>query len=177
MRSAMELLNGNRIRLGDHWGNRGGSRLDGFGDLFEEAFWNQPSLSILTRNTAVDAAPAEFRVEEMNDAFLLSVDIPGVRSEDVKVEVADDTLSVSGERSREVSADGGKRIERLGERFERKFTLTAPIDEEKIEANLDNGVLTIVLPKAETKKARAIQVQPGKSGFLSKIHGVGESPS
>ena len=106
-------------------------------------------------------------VTEEKDHFMLSFDMPGVKKEDIKIEVQENHLTVTGERRR----DDNYR------KFERSFTLPNSVDYEKIEARYENGVLDIALPKAETAKARTIQIQSGQSGLFSKLLGTGKKDS
>ena len=96
-------------------------------------------------------------IEEKADHFLLSMDIPGIPKEDVKIEVVENTLTISGERK--------------NQRFERSFTLPQKVDISKIEARYENGVLELAVPKAEDAKPLTIQIQSGKEGLLGKFLG------
>ena len=102
---------------------------------------------------------AAFDVEETDPAFLLSADLPGVRIEDLKLEVSDGALSITGER---------KHGRSLG-RFERRVTLPTGLDTDAIEASLSDGVLRIALPKAKRSESRVLEVQRGPGGLLTKL--------
>lgn len=97
-------------------------------------------------------------VNETKDHFLVSFDMPGVKSEDIKINVEGNRLAISGERQ-----GYGK--------FERSFTLPTSVMTEKIEAHYENGVLSVALPKAEAAKAREIPIQSGRDGFFNKLLG------
>ncbi len=92
--------------------------------------------------------------KEDEKAYIVEVDLPGVKKEDISVEVKDNILVVSGERKfkKEEEDKGYKRVESFFGRFERRFTLPADADPEKIEAKVEDGVLTIVIPKIEQKE-------------------------
>ncbi|HZV02693.1 MAG TPA: Hsp20/alpha crystallin family protein [Planctomycetota bacterium] len=96
-------------------------------------------------------------VHETDDRYELRLDVPGVAKEDLKVRYENDALTVEGDRKSFHSGPG--RGERWVGRFERTLSLPDGIDAEHIEANLENGVLTIVLPKAEAAKPRQITIQ------------------
>lgn len=128
---------------------------------------------------AANFAPA-YEIEESDKGYLLSFDIPGIAPDDVQVEVKENQLRVSGERKQEESSRAeGKRIytERRYGRFERVFTLPPDVDADKIQANHEQGVLHLMLPKTEKVKPRTIKVESGKGGFFSKLIGKDENSS
>ncbi|WP_281951578.1 Hsp20/alpha crystallin family protein [Nitrosophilus kaiyonis] len=98
-------------------------------------------------------APA---VNEKEDekAYYVEVDLPGVKKEDIKVEVKDNVLSISGERKfkKEEKDKGYIRTESFFGKFERRFTLPNDADAEKIEAKVEDGVLHLTIPKVEEKE-------------------------
>lgn len=99
-------------------------------------------------------------VIESDDALIFEIDLPGINKEDVHVGLHDGVLTVSGERvKREIAdTDNVVRIERFTGNFYRTFPVPAAIDEKKIDAGLENGVLTLRLPKAEESKPRKIKI-------------------
>jgi len=100
-------------------------------------------------------------VVENDDSYQIMAELPGIKMDDVKINLADDVLTVKGEKKNEVSESKRSfyRVERCYGRFQRSFTLPSSVDAEKVKANLDNGVLTITLPKAEQAKAREIPIK------------------
>jgi HSP20 family protein len=111
-------------------------------------------------------------IEELDDHFLISVDVPGMKREDLKIEVVDNRLVISGERRDEREWKEGRRNERFYGKFERSFQLPTGVDFSKIEANYENGVLELAVPKAESAKPRTIQIHSGKDeGFLGRFLG------
>lgn len=113
-------------------------------------------------------------IHESKDHYLVSFDIPGVRKEDIKIEVQGTNLVISGERQREVKEQDGDATlyhERAYGKFERTFVMPTSINAEKIEAHYENGVLNVVLPKAESAKGRTIQIQTGQDSIFSKLLG------
>lgn len=117
-------------------------------------------------------APA-CEVSEMDEHFLMSVDLPGMRKEDIKIELRDNVLSISGERKRESGSQGQKiqRYEKSYGFFKRSFTLPSSVDVEKVEAQYENGVLELYLPKQQSAKAKNIEIQTGKGGFFERLLG------
>lgn len=114
------------------------------------------------RREAADAvwAPAVNTYED-KDAFLLSLDLPGIDQKDVKINIDNNTLTISGTRKleHEEKKENYQRIESLFGTFSRSFTLPATVDAEKIDANVDSGVLKIRLPKREESKPRQIEIK------------------
>ncbi len=99
-----------------------------------------------------------------NDHYLVSFDMPGVKKEDIKIEVQSNQLVITGERSRQEGSYGTAS-------YHRTFMLPDSIDTSKVEAHYEDGVLNIAIPKAESAKARTIEIQSGKGGFFSKLLG------
>lgn len=103
-------------------------------------------------------------IEETGTHYLLTFDLPGVSKDQVKIEVSDSQLRVSGERKEEKKESSKSRhlYERFEGRFERVFGLPSSIDAEKIEGTYENGVLRIAIPKASAAKAREVKITEGK---------------
>jgi HSP20 family protein len=144
------------------------------GDVFEDFDRIVDSFLRPTFATTVNFQPS-CDVNETKDHYLVSFDMPGVKKEDIKIEIQGNQLVISGERQREVKEENGEATlhhERMYGRFERTFTLPATIAADKIEAHYENGVLNVGLPKAETAKGRTIQIQTGQGGLLSKLLGA-----
>ena len=97
---------------------------------------------------------------ETKDAILVKAELPGVKSEDVHVNVENNVLTVSGERrlEHEDEKDGYHRVERWYGSFQRSFALPRSVDSETIEAKLDAGVLTVRIPKKAEVQPRRIAV-------------------
>ncbi len=100
-------------------------------------------------------------VSENEDAVTVSLELPGVRSEDVQLSLENTTLSIKAEKKQEKSetTDEVHRVERSFGTVERRFTLSNVIDTDQIEASMTDGVLTVVLPKSERAKSRQIEVK------------------
>ncbi len=118
---------------------------------------------ILSLRDAVDrlgtlAVPVD--LWETKDAYQLRADLPGVKADDLEINATGDSISIGGEvkDQAEVTEDGWLRQERRVGKFQRAFTLPVAIDPAKVEAMFENGVLSLVLPKAESTKPRTIKV-------------------
>ncbi|WP_165362142.1 Hsp20/alpha crystallin family protein [Qipengyuania thermophila] len=108
-------------------------------------------------------------VHQENGRVEITAELPGVKEEDIDIHVEDGVLILTGEKKaqRENSETGYR--ERSYGRFERRITLPNTIDEDKIEADFEHGVLTITLPLAERQTGRKIKLgssrqQSGKDG-------------
>ena len=100
-------------------------------------------------------------VSETDNAIEVHVDLPGMKPEDVNVEVRDNILQITGERKEEREEKGKTwhRVERRTGNFIRSLSLPCTVKDAKVEAEYSNGVLTITLPKAEESKPRRVAVK------------------
>ena len=100
---------------------------------------------------------------ETEDEFVLRADLPGVSEEDVKVELDDNVLTVSGERKaeHEERKEGYYRVERSSGSFSRSLTLPEGVDADAVKAAFDKGVLEIRIPKPEERKPRKVAISVG----------------
>ena len=99
-------------------------------------------------------------VLESKDSYLIRAELPGMKREDIKVEVKDGALVLSGERKSEQPAEGVeyRHVERVAAKFWRSFSLPETVKQDGIEATYKGGVLEIRVPKAEEAKPRQIEV-------------------
>lgn len=107
-------------------------------------------------------APAvDFR--ESEEAYTLEADVPGLKKEDIRLEILEDRVTISGERKHEAEKEGEgyRRIERSSGRFERSFRIPEGFDAEGAEATFEDGVLRVTLPKREADKPRLVEVKAG----------------
>ena len=99
-------------------------------------------------------------IVETDQDFQVSLDIPGIKKEDIKIEVKDRSLLVSGERKREVKDEHGmNRSERSFGQFTRTLQLPLNVDTTKIEAQYEDGVLKLTIPKSEAAQPRLIDIK------------------
>ena len=114
-------------------------------------------------NASTDAtqrSPA-LDVAETEGSYSVSVDLPGVTKQDVKIAIDGRRVSVSAEAQREETKLDGERLiyrERAAARFARSFTLPEEIDQDASQAKLDNGVLSLTLTKKRAAAARHLTV-------------------
>jgi HSP20 family protein len=106
----------------------------------------------------------QMEVRETNDAFIFKADLPGVRSEDLDINVHGNRLQISGHREDEHEERDGDRVyayERSYGNFTRVFTLPETADTDKIRCDLKEGVLSLVVPKKPGAQPRKIQIGGG----------------
>ena len=101
-------------------------------------------------------------VSETNDELLLTAELPGMKEDDIHVELENNVLTISGEKIETHEEKDEERKYHVYERnfgsFSRSFTLPRTVDGTKIVANFDHGVLTVKLPKAPDAKGRRIAI-------------------
>ena len=105
-----------------------------------------------------------FDVRETKESFIFKADLPGVKKEDVKVELTGNRLSITGKREEEKEAkeDTYYTYERNYGSFSRMFTLPEGVDVEHIKTELADGVLSLVIPKRAEAQARQIPISVAK---------------
>ena len=120
-------------------------------DTFFNRGWNN--------GEGVSLSP-EVDIEEAEKQFLITAALPGVEEENIDITVKDGVLTISSHReeSKEEKTEGTILRERSYGSFQRSFRLGRNVNSEKIEASYKNGVLSVVLPKAEEVKPRQIPV-------------------
>ena len=113
-----------------------------------------------TARPASAFSPA-FEVKETTDTFVLKADLPGVEEKDLDIGVHNGVLTVSGSRAAEERKDGESYAlyERQYGSFTRSFSLPDMADGERIDAKLDNGVLTLTIAKKAEAKPRKISIK------------------
>ncbi|MGB9608987.1 MAG: Hsp20/alpha crystallin family protein, partial [Minisyncoccia bacterium] len=99
-------------------------------------------------------------ISETEDAVKVVANVPGVEPDKIEIEVNEDVLTISGtvEKQEEEKDEKFYRFERGYGEFRRQFSLPAKIDPDKVSAKIKNGVLTIILPKAEKELKKKIKV-------------------
>jgi len=100
-------------------------------------------------------------VSESKSGYLVRFDLPGLAKEQLKIDLHDGTLTVSGERKEEKKEEDRRR--HLAEvsygAFSRSFSFPVQVDAERVEAKYENGVLSVTVPKSEATRARQISVK------------------
>jgi HSP20 family protein len=126
-----------------------------FEELMNDAFFGNRRPAMPQAHTpAVD-------VREEKNAYLIDIELPGFKAENVDVKVDNRVLIVTAERKSETDEGrkGYHRVERRFGKFQRSFTLPESVDAEHIEAGLRDGVLSVTVPKRETAVPRRIEVK------------------
>ncbi|MCX7674764.1 MAG: Hsp20/alpha crystallin family protein [Bdellovibrionaceae bacterium] len=122
-------------------------------DVFDEFFK-------LTRSDwpvkATEFTPS-IDVEEKDGVYYVTADMPGMKKEDIKVDLNDNVLTISGERVREEKGDG-KYFERCWGKFMRSFSLPKAVDAERVTAKYEDGVLHLEIPQKEAKTSKTIKI-------------------
>ena len=106
-------------------------------------------------------APVVDIFEDQNE-IVVKAELPGIRQEDIDIELTGDTLTIKGQRKFEDTArkDNYVRIERAYGQFQRAFTIGVPVQNEAVTAGYKDGVLEVHLPKSEATKPKKVKVSP-----------------
>lgn len=139
---------------------------DQFGRLVENMFENMFTPFVqggaLSQWQGENAISPRLNVSETDQAFEVQAEMPGVKKEDVKVAIDHARVTIEGEAKRETERREGENIlytERSASRFVRSFTLPSDVDESGAQARMENGVLTMTLPKKQGNGATRIAIQ------------------
>ncbi|MCC5907637.1 MAG: Hsp20/alpha crystallin family protein [Balneolaceae bacterium] len=125
-----------------------------FSDIMDEFF----SDAVATRRNSF--APS-IDISENEKQYMIDVEIPGVDKKDIKLNVENNTLTISGERKFEKKEDGKQyhRVESHYGTFSRSFTLPDNVNSESINASYNNGILSITVDKSEEKVRKQIKIK------------------
>jgi len=139
-----------------------GGRQNNVFDPFSLDIWD--SLQGFPSSARETTALANTRVDwkETQEAHVFSVDLPGLKKEEVKVEIEDgNVLQISGERNKEQEQKDDKwhRVERSSGKFMRRFRLPENVKMDQVKAAMENGVLTVTVPKEEEKKSEVKSIE------------------
>jgi len=137
------------------------AELDELGDRYGRLFgthlpWRE-RLQLLDKE--IEWKPAADIVER-DDEYLIKAELPGVKREDIDVQVENDVLTITGERKLEETKDTDKthRVERFYGKFSRSFRIPENVDADAIKAETEEGVLRLHLPKTKVKKAQPVKI-------------------
>jgi len=121
------------------------------------AFFRDPMLSGAAQQAPAWVPAAD--IEEMDDAYVIEMEVPGVHKDDVTIELRDNEVRITGEvKQKERTGRLRRQTRRVGQ-FEYLVMLPGDVDPEKVEANLHEGVLTVRLGKAAASQPRQIEVK------------------
>ena len=125
--------------------------------------WTDPFAPLLTQlhRGAAFLPPADVTVGEGD--LVLTMDLPGLTADDLDIELFDGTLIVRGERKRPEVQEGTSfaNTERAFGRFERRIRVPDGVDPDSIAASMENGVLSLIVPKPERLKPKSIEIGTG----------------
>ncbi|KAJ0780374.1 putative small heat shock protein HSP20 [Helianthus annuus] len=126
-------------------------------DIWDHPFFNTSFSSVIPAGVRETSAFANAQIDwkETPEAHVFKADLPGLKKEEVKVELEEDRiLQISGERSREKEEKNDKwhRVERSSGKFLRRFRLPENAKVDEVKAQMENGLLTVTVPKKEVKK-------------------------
>jgi HSP20 family protein len=124
--------------------------------MLEQTFGAAPDLRSVVREAAAWTPAVD--IEEEDDAYVIEAELPGVKREDVTIELIGNELTITGEiKERERKGVLRRRTRRVGQ-FALALTLPDRVEADQISAELDHGVLTVRVPKAEAAQRRRIEV-------------------
>ena len=131
-------------------------------DVWEGEFtqlWNRMGQMLESAvEGATDTWMPMVETEETDDAYLVRAELPGMKRDDVRVELNGNELRISGEVTEKEEGEGKPLRHRQG-KFAYRTTLPADADAEKVDAQLGDGILTVRLPKAPQAQARKIEIR------------------
>jgi len=137
------------------------TRYDPFGDIFDDLF-----KGFLVRPVAYDGdnavRPMKIDVTEQNGEFKVLAELPGVKKENIKVNIDGDTVSIAAEAGAERDVKDGERVlrsERYFGKVSRAFRLGQELDEARASAKYADGVLELTLPKKAATPAKQLAIQ------------------
>ncbi len=151
-----------------HWkrpelpGWQGFGRLSSLRDEIDRLF-EAPLAELARTSQLLSGWTPALDLREDKDNLIVTVEIPGMKKEEIDISLHDGSLSIAGERKAEEKFEDAEvyRAERFVGRFQRTVTLPAPVAADKVKAQYKDGVLTITLPKTEEAKPKQIDVQMG----------------
>jgi HSP20 family protein len=99
-------------------------------------------------------------VKEEEKRYVVSLDVPGMKKEEIKLEIHENELNISGERRREETRNekGSTYTERSYGKFKRSFSLPSNVEASKVEASYKDGTLNVFIPKTDEVKPKLIQI-------------------
>ncbi len=132
-------------------------QLDRMNRQFEQLFGDDPRVG---RGLLGAGVFPQINLTEDTDKFYVRAELPGVKTDDIEMQATSKNLSISGKRKIEVEGEGVRyhRREREAGKFSRIIAMPTEIDPDRIEARMQDGILTIHIPKADAVKPRQITI-------------------
>ncbi|MDN0081950.1 Hsp20/alpha crystallin family protein [Crenobacter sp. SG2305] len=130
-----------------------------FGNFFSQEPWQLPA-----NLWSSSFSPMKFAVDlsESDTSYRIAADLPGVKKEDIKVDVDGNVVTIAAEITEEKKSKEGERVvhsERRHGEFFRRFSLDKSIDGDNVKATYNDGVLELILPKKESSQSKKIAIQ------------------
>lgn len=147
-----------------------------FEDFLTQPFGSLPLMQ--GQAAAIDTIVPALDVKEDDENIVVSAELPGINREDLEISVNRDILEIRGQKSEEQKRDGENfyMVERSYGSFSRRIPLPSEVDSERAEASMQNGVLTLRLPKTEPQQSRrTIQIQEQSSQSQSQVEQSSQS--
>jgi len=137
-----------------------------FNDMFNDEVWGRPMPA--QRMPAQRNFVPSVDIGEDETSYLVTADVPGMKPEELDIQVENNVLTIRGERKFESRGkqSGYHRVERHYGSFQRSFTLPEGVNAEAVEANVENGTLTLRVPKPTTAVPKKVKVSVG--GLVDK---------
>jgi HSP20 family protein len=125
--------------------------VDRLSEVFSRGFFREPGAGVFPL----------INLTENSDGYFIRAELPGMKADEIDISITNDSVSISGERKIVSEIEGAKyhRREREAGKFSRIFSLPGQVNTEKVEAKSVDGVLTVILPKAEILKPKQISVK------------------
>ncbi len=130
--------------------------------MFEDFFAPFTPYSSLSRWDSEGTTSPRLNVAETDKSFEVEAELPGVKKEDIKVAIDNQRVTIEGEVKRESAEKEGEHVvyaERTSRKFSRSFALPSEVDDANAQARLENGILTLSLPKKPGIGAKQITIQ------------------
>ncbi len=125
----------------------------------QEAVEAARSSNYFGRSTTNQGTFPSINLFQDGDDPVFMAEVPGVKKDEIQVQIKDNLITISGERKIDYPEKASvHRVERRGFKFNRTMKLPAKVDLEKVEADYENGILKVVLPRAESDKPKMIDI-------------------
>ena len=131
-------------------------------NMFEDMLAPFATGGTLSRFSEEGSISPRLNVSETEKSFEIEAELPGVKKEDVKVAIENQRVTIEGESKREEQQREGENVlytERSARKFVRSFMLPSEVDDANAQARMENGVLTLSLPKKQASAAKRLTVQ------------------
>jgi len=137
--------------------------MDPFRQMREMLNWDPFAELGSMMGPAAQVFSPDIEVRETKDAYMICADLPGLKEEDVSIDVSGNRLTISGKREEEQRDEGDRywAVERSYGSFTRSFTLPEGVSPDQIDASLESGVLKVRIPKAKAEEPKRIQIKGG----------------